>query len=136
MYSSWDLFAFLILIWWLGQFGGGVGEGVAGGWHSGTIKRASRFKISWGWHLWNGGGGDVTVFFTNSILTCRKKGLKEKIITLYTVSYAMKTRVRWHKENWNVLNNKNNILLKNRTYSISSQWKFKLAVFVFETHGH
>lgn len=44
-----------------------------------------------------GGGGDVPVFFKNSILA-GKKGLKEKVITRYTVSYAMKTRVRWHKK--------------------------------------
>ena len=78
---------------------GGIREGVAGGWHLGTIKRASRFKISRGWHLWKwgGGGGECSSIFYKQH-TCRKKGLNEKSITLYTVSYAMKTRVRWHKK--------------------------------------
>ena len=42
------------------------------------------------------GGGMFQYFLQTAYL--QEKGLKEKVITLYTVSYAMRTRGRWHKK--------------------------------------
>ena len=95
LYGSWDLFVFLInFSHWQRLFrlynlivciscntsynvlshSDGVGEGVAGGWHLGTIKRASRFKISRGWHLWKweGGGGMFQYFLKTAYLQEKK----------------------------------------------------------------